>query len=141
MQTETINTIFGTMIITSDANRLVEINFSGEKSTSKQIEDIYQYLRHKYLPINVDQIEGTDFQKKVWLEVLKIPYGDKKTYQEIAERIGHKQSYRAVANACGKNNLALAIPCHRVVSKNKKDIRGYKWGIALKKRLLDHENK
>ena len=58
---------------------------------------------------------GTSFQKKVWKEIKKIPYGESRSYKEVALAIGHPQSARAVANACAKNPYAPAVPCHRVV--------------------------
>ena len=59
------------------------------------------------------RLEGTDFQIKVWNEIKKIPLGEVRTYKQIAESIGHPNSSRAVANACGKNPHLLIIPCHR----------------------------
>ena len=58
---------------------------------------------------------GTSFQKKVWKELKKIPYGETRSYKEIAHAIGHPQAARAVANACAKNPYAPTVPCHRVV--------------------------
>ena len=58
---------------------------------------------------------GTSFQKKVWKEIKKIPYGESRSYKEVALAIGHPQSARAVANACAKNPYAPIVPCHRVV--------------------------
>ena len=66
---------------------------------------------------------GTFFQKKVWLELSKIPKGETKTYKEIAIAIGRPLAVRAVANACGKNPLPIKIPCHRVIRSDGK-IRG-----------------
>ena len=59
---------------------------------------------------------GTSFQKKVWKELKKIPYGETRSYKEIAHAIGHPQAARAVANACAKNPYAPTVPCHRAVS-------------------------
>ena len=89
------------------------------------------------LDIPID-IHGTVFQKKVWSALTNIPSGETKTYSEIASEIGQPSSVRAVANACGKNNLAVLIPCHRVVRKNGA-IAGYRWGREKKQQLLDYE--
>ena len=69
-------------------------------------------------------LRGTQFQIKVWNEISKIPYGETRTYKQIAVAIGHPKSYRAVANACGKNLYPETIPCHRVV-KSDGTIGGY----------------
>ena len=83
----------------------------------------------------------TDFQRLVWTEIEKIPYGETRSYQDIAIRIGMPKSYRAVANACGKNPLPIIRPCHRVICSNG-EIGGYSinGGAALKKALLKCES-
>ena len=80
------------------------------------------------------KLKGTIFQIKVWNEIMKIPYGQTKTYSEIAKNIGFPKSFRAVANACGQNKHALLIPCHRVVGIN--NLGGYKWAFEFKEALL-----
>ena len=81
---------------------------------------------------------GTSFQLKVWNIIREIPYGETRTYGEIASLINHPGSCRAVANACGQNKLMLFVPCHRVIGKN--NIGGYKWGSDTKDYLLELEN-
>tara|TARA_B100000524_G_scaffold146519_1_gene73794 strand:- start:103 stop:369 length:267 start_codon:yes stop_codon:yes gene_type:complete len=83
----------------------------------------------------------TDFQRLVWTEIEKIPYGETRSYQDIAIRIGMPKSYRAVANACGKNPLPIIRPCHRVICSNG-EIGGYSinGGVTLKKALLKCES-
>jgi AraC family transcriptional regulator, regulatory protein of adaptative response / methylated-DNA-[protein]-cysteine methyltransferase len=83
---------------------------------------------------------GTDFQRRVWRALSRIPPGATASYTEIARRIGAPRSFRAVAQACGANPLALAIPCHRVV-RNDGGLSGYRWGVARKRALLDQERK
>ena len=84
---------------------------------------------------------GTPFQIKVWKEIIKIPKGNTKTYKEIAKNIGHPNSARAVANACGRNPYPITIPCHRVIRSDGK-IGGYSGpgGINKKIKLLEKEN-
>ena len=83
---------------------------------------------------------GTVFQKKVWLELSKIPKGETRTYKEIAIAIGNPLAVRAVANACGKNPHPIKIPCHRVIRSDGK-LGGYSapGGTATKRRLLNEE--
>lgn len=83
-------------------------------------------------------IQGTLFQKKVWHALKNIPLGKTINYSQLAEQIGCPQATRAVANACGSNKLAIAIPCHRVIQKNGK-ISGYRWGTERKKTILEKE--
>jgi methylated-DNA-[protein]-cysteine S-methyltransferase len=79
--------------------------------------------------------DGTLFQKQVWSELEKIPYGKTMSYQGIAHAIGKPNAARAVGLACGKNPIPIIIPCHRVIGKNG-SLTGYSSGIDLKKRLL-----
>jgi AraC family transcriptional regulator of adaptative response/methylated-DNA-[protein]-cysteine methyltransferase len=83
-------------------------------------------------------IRGTAFQQRVWLALQKIPVGATVSYSEVARRIGSPKAVRAVAGACAANNLAVAIPCHRVV-KNDGSLSGYAWGVERKRVLLDRE--
>jgi AraC family transcriptional regulator of adaptative response/methylated-DNA-[protein]-cysteine methyltransferase len=80
-------------------------------------------------------IRGTAFQERVWRALMQIPPGTTATYAEIAERIGRPSSVRAVANACGANKIAVAIPCHRVV-RSDGSLSGYRWGVDRKRALL-----
>jgi AraC family transcriptional regulator, regulatory protein of adaptative response / methylated-DNA-[protein]-cysteine methyltransferase len=87
------------------------------------------------LPLDV---RGTAFQRRVWQALQEIPVGQTVSYTEIAQRIGSPKAVRAVAGACAANNLAVAIPCHRVV-RNDGTLSGYAWGVERKKLLLDRE--
>jgi len=89
-------------------------------------------LNLKYRP------EGTDFQKRVWKELLKIPYGETKSYSEIAEAIGRPAAVRGVGTACGSNPIPLLIPCHRVVGKDG-SLTGFSGGLDKKKYLIELE--
>lgn len=83
--------------------------------------------------------KGTDFQKKVWSELLNIPFGKTRTYLEQTKKIGDIKAIRAVANANGKNPIWIIIPCHRVIGSDG-SLTGYAGGIWRKKWLLAHEN-
>jgi AraC family transcriptional regulator, regulatory protein of adaptative response / methylated-DNA-[protein]-cysteine methyltransferase len=83
-------------------------------------------------------IRGTAFQQRVWQALREIPVGETVSYAEIARRVGEPRSVRAVAQACGANHIAVAIPCHRVV-KNDGALSGYRWGVERKRALLEKE--
>ena len=83
-------------------------------------------------------VRGTAFQQRVWQELQQIPVGTKLTYAEVARRIGVAKAVRAVAGACAANNLAVAIPCHRVV-RTDGSLSGYAWGVERKRALLERE--
>jgi len=83
-------------------------------------------------------IRATAFQRSVWQELRKIPFGQTRTYAGIAKRIGQPTAARAVARACATNPAALVIPCHRVVRENG-DLGGYRWGVERKEALLKME--
>jgi AraC family transcriptional regulator of adaptative response/methylated-DNA-[protein]-cysteine methyltransferase len=83
-------------------------------------------------------IRGTAFQRRVWEQLRRIPVGQTRSYGEVAAELGQPRAARAVAAACAANPLAVAVPCHRVAGGDGK-LRGYRWGVARKQRLLDKE--
>lgn len=83
-------------------------------------------------------IRGTAFQRQVWMALRDIPAGSTATYTEIAARIGKPKAVRAVANACASNEIAVAVPCHRVLRRDGK-LGGYRWGIERKRTILEKE--
>jgi O-6-methylguanine DNA methyltransferase len=87
------------------------------------------------LPLDV---RGTAFQQRVWQALREIPAGTTASYADIAERLGAPKAIRAVAGACAANDIAVAIPCHRVV-RNDGALSGYRWGVERKRALLDRE--
>lgn len=91
---------------------------------------------HLDLPLDV---RGTAFQKQVWQALQKIPYGETRTYTDIARNIAKPQAVRAVGNACGANPIALIVPCHRVL-RSDGSLGGYRWGIERKQKLLTQES-
>ena len=84
------------------------------------------------------KVQGTDFQKMVWKELVKIPYGETISYGELARRIGNPNACRAVGLANGKNPISIIVPCHRVIGKNG-SLTGFGGGLEAKKTLLDLE--
>lgn len=103
---------------------------------AKQLDEYFAGKRTKF-ELNISP-KGTEFQKKVWAELLKIPYGKTKSYQEIAEAVGKPNAQRAVGSACSKNPILLLIPCHRVIAKSGK-LTGFAYGLKKKEALLDLE--
>lgn len=139
----------GILIIKSDGQAVTEISFSEEvqeiqnscavlESCRQQLSDYFAGKLVSFdLPLNP---EGTEFQQKVWAELLKIPYGETITYMELAVRLGDIKAIRAVGTANGRNPIAIIIPCHRVIGAGNK-LTGYAGGIWRKKALLELEMK
>lgn len=104
----------------------------------RQLTEYFDGQRKSFtLPL---QTQGTDFQKKVWAELEKIPYGETRSYEDIAIAAGNKKAVRAVGQANNKNPLMIFVPCHRVIHKNG-DIRGFACGTEAKAFLLELEKK
>ena len=103
-----------------------------------QLDEYFQGKRRIFtLPL---LLHGTSFQKKVWEALLDIPYGTTQSYAEVARKIKNPNAFRAVGNANNKNNIAIIIPCHRVIGSNG-SLTGYASGVWRKKWLLEHESK
>lgn len=106
------------------------------KKCFKQLKEYFEGSRIKFdLPLD---IKGTEFQKKVWNELLKIPYGEVKSYKDIAASIGNEKACRAIGMANNKNPIPIIIPCHRVIGSNGKLV-GYAGGLNVKEKLLNIE--
>lgn len=107
------------------------------KECFKQLKEYFEGNRRAFdLPI---ETRGTEFQKKVWDELLKIPYGKTKSYKDIAIAIGNEKACRAIGMANNKNHIPIIIPCHRVIGSNGKLV-GYAGGLNVKEKLLNIEN-
>lgn len=123
--------------------RLLHADFKEKKSAvtemaARQLDEYFAGTRRRFeLPL---LFAGTDFQKKVWNELLNIPYGETASYAAIAERTGMPKAVRAVANANGANALSIIVPCHRVIGSNS-TLTGYGGGLPAKKFLLELEHK
>jgi len=83
-------------------------------------------------------VQATAFQRRVWQELRKIPYGTTRTYSQVARAIGQPSAIRAVARACATNPVSVVVPCHRVVREDG-NLAGYRWGVERKRELLEHE--
>ena len=116
---------------------------AGKKAdfTERVYTEIMEYLKGERTSFDITyELDGTAFQKKVWEELTKIPYGETRTYKEIAVAIGNPNASRAVGMANNKNPLMMIVPCHRVIGANGKLV-GYGGGLAMKRELLAMEER
>lgn len=137
-----MNSPVGSIYLDVVDGALTSLSYSNQPSKG-QI-DVAEHQLDEYFSgnrVNFDLMvrpEGTLFQKQVWEEMQKIPFGETVTYAELAKRVGRPEAWRAVANACGKNPIVIVIPCHRVVGSYGK-LGGYSGGLDKKQWLLQHE--
>ena len=143
----TYSTNIGNIEIVEENNYIIGITFNTEseweKKETKLIKNTYvqisEYLSGKRQIFDVPiQTKGTEFQNKVWAELRQIPYGETRTYKQIAENIGNPKACRAVGMANHNNPIAIIIPCHRVIGANHKLV-GYAGGLEIKHELLKIE--
>lgn len=109
-----------------------------QQSDNRQCDQSTGRIKRKEFKLQL-ALDGTEFQMKVWQELMSIPYGTTITYGELARRIGNAKASRAVAMACHNNPISIIIPCHRVIGSNGK-LTGYAGGLDKKAALLDIEN-
>lgn len=113
-----------------------------KKITDVQVEAIQQldeYFRHERTTFDVPLLlAGTEFQQRVWQALMEIPYGETRSYAEVAMQLGHAKAVRALGGAIGANALSFFVPCHRVIGSNH-SMTGYAGGLEAKKYLLDLE--
>jgi AraC family transcriptional regulator, regulatory protein of adaptative response / methylated-DNA-[protein]-cysteine methyltransferase len=104
------------------------------------VEKILEHLRGREPNLDLPtDVQATAFQRRVWEELRKIPYGTTRTYSQVARAIGRPKAIRAVARACATNPVSVVVPCHRVVRQDG-DLAGYRWGVELKQSLLKQES-
>ena len=136
----------GQIIIKANEQEVYSINFGDQFSEENPngISDLAKaqlidYFEGKRNDFNFPMLQpGTDFQKKVWIELQKIDAGKPITYAVLAKRMKNPLAIRAIASANGRNNLMIAIPCHRVIGSNG-ELVGFSGGLWRKKWLLEHE--
>ncbi|HRH65599.1 MAG TPA: methylated-DNA--[protein]-cysteine S-methyltransferase [Bacteroidia bacterium] len=105
------------------------------------LEELHAFFEGSLTQFSVPVVqEGTAFQQKVWAELLKIPFGETISYLELSRRIGDEKAIRAVGTSNGKNQIAIIVPCHRVIGSNG-TLTGYAGGLWRKQWLLEHEMK
>lgn len=121
--------------------KIEEASENGTKTilTDQVYTQIMEYLQGKRRVFDFPyELRGTEFQKKVWNQLCKIPYGETRTYKDIAIAIGNPKASRAVGMANNKNPIAIAVPCHRVIGANG-TLVGYAGGLDMKAALLELE--
>lgn len=149
MQTAFIQSPLGTTKIVGDANGIAEISVRNQdveisakipkdlKQAVRQLNEYFSGQRTEFdLKLNP---QGTEFQQKVWRELLNIPFGKTVSYMDITKKLGDVKAIRAVASANGKNPLWIVVPCHRVIGTDG-SLTGYAGGLWRKKWLIEHES-
>lgn len=144
----TMSSPIGTLSIAAEGKYITNIVFGsavrGAKEGSSELLDtavsqLNEYFAEKRQKFDLPlKFGGTDFQNRVWRELLNIPYGETVSYKTLAERTGNAKACRAVGMANNKNPIPIIIPCHRVVGANG-SLTGYAGGLDVKKFLLDLE--
>jgi len=151
MNYQIIDSPLGQLRLTSNGQALTEIEFEGEyqpcpdniqvedvilRRTSEQLLEYFCGRRQQFdLPLGA---VGTDFQLSVWAALQRIPFGELRSYGDIAREIGRPKAVRAVGAANGRNPLPIVVPCHRVIGSNG-SLTGFSGGLALKAQLLEFE--
>lgn len=138
----------GIIEIQTNEDSLVSVSIVEKKKRSSKLipfiiresyEQLQEYFEGTRTEFNLRiYLEGTEFQKKVWNELLRIPCGEIESYKGVAEKIGNIKASRAIGNANNKNKILIIVPCHRVISSSGQ-LNGYKGGIENKQWLLNHE--
>ena len=162
LKTTSFNTPLGPMVAIASEEALVLLEFEDCRGLDREIDRLRQRTNSAIIPgtntpmLSIEQelkawfdgdlivfktpllVLGSSFQQSVWRALCDIPYGETRSYLEQAATIHRPTACRAVANANGANQLAIVIPCHRVINSNG-DLGGYGGGIARKQWLIDHE--
>ncbi|MCV2885699.1 methylated-DNA--[protein]-cysteine S-methyltransferase [Aestuariibacter sp. AA17] len=146
--TQTIRSEMGWVEITASEQGIQSIYFKDDKQREDkpnqhtkaavmQLEEYFAGSRDVFdLPLDM---KGTTFQRSVWDELLKIPYGETCSYKQIADKLNNPKAVRAVGAANGKNPVSIVVPCHRVIGSNQ-TLTGYAGGLERKAKLLSLEN-
>lgn len=149
MSTAVFTATFGQLILEADNNGLKRLSFAkevvvGKRRDKNPILDLaFTQLEEYFAGHRIDFTvplsgQGTSFQNEVWEQLKKIPYGETKSYGLVASLVGKPKASRAVGMANNRNPIAIIIPCHRVIGKDKK-LTGFAGGLPIKQFLLDHE--
>lgn len=144
MKRKVFSTPIGWIKITEDQGSLVKLELLKHKEDNSQDslllkeaeKQLKSYLKGDLKKFNLPvKFNGTDFQEKVWKDLQTIPYGQTRSYKQVAQRICNEKASRAVGGANNKNPLPIIVPCHRVVGSSG-NLIGYRLGLSIKKELL-----
>ena len=148
IETAFINTPLGIAKIEGDEDGISVISINTEEKVTSKVPKVLQeavtQLNDYFLGKRKDftfklNPKGTEFQQKVWQELVQIPYGKTMSYMDLSKKLGDVKAIRAVASANGKNPIWIVVPCHRVIGSDG-SLTGYAGGLKKKKWLLEHEN-
>lgn len=144
---DTFPSPFGNLFLVFSGKALAGIKFGAESfpyPRGKAPESFRNQLRD-YFGGNLREfsqdivfLEGTDFERRIWLSLKEVPYGETRTYKWLAEKMGNPKAVRAVGQALGRNPVPIVLPCHRIIGSDG-SLVGYTGGIDIKRRLLDLE--
>lgn len=141
-----MNTALGSLLIKANNTAITQIHFMqdndplpellGNQVTEQCIGELSEYFAGKRSKFDIaTQAKGTDFQEKVWKALMKVPYGETRSYGELAQEIGQPKAARAIGMANNRNPIPIIIPCHRVIASDGK-LTGYSGGLDNKRYLL-----
>ncbi len=149
--TAILNTPIGQLLLESDGDFLVGIGLPDSSRTNTEhrngvlpvlkntADQLNQYFARQRVSFDLPtRLDGTQFQREVWSELSRIPYGETITYGELARRVGRPKGFRAVGQANGRNPLPIVVPCHRVLASG--GLGGYAGGLPMKLALLELES-
>jgi len=147
----TYDTVHGKITIVSDGEAITQIKHEGKlmpecekKETvliKQAFDELNEYFSGKRFDFDVPiRLHGTDFHRSVWEALMKIPYGETRTYKQVAEIVGRPKASRAVGQANNRNPIWIIIPCHRVIGASGK-LTGYDGGVEMKEKLLELERR
>ncbi len=149
--TATLNVPIGQLLLESDGDFLTGIWLPDSPRTITEhrndalpvlkntADQLHQYFARQRMSFDLPtRLDGTEFQREVWAELSRIPYGETITYGELARRVGRPKGFRAVGQANGRNPLPIIVPCHRVLASG--GLGGYAGGLPMKRALLELES-
>lgn len=149
MDTAYLDSPLGIILIEGSDKGISRVSFTGLKKKPHEevpqslldcMRQLKAYFQGSIRQFNVDlDLEGTDFQRKVWQELMDIPFGATRSYLQQSRIHGDEKAIRAIASANGKNPVAIIVPCHRIVGSDG-SLTGYAGGLWRKRWLLDHED-
>lgn len=143
-----MNSPLGVIEVVCSSDALLSVSYVenlSENDNNELLEKVLlqltEYFNGKRTNFDIPvHFSGTEFQKKAWLELINIPFGDTIYYQEQAIKIGKPKAIRAIGSANSKNKISIIVPCHRVIGKSG-DLVGYAGGLSRKKWLIEHEKR